>query len=119
MKAPMATALCPLHIEQANSWHQRLLGLMFRRTLRPGHGMLLTPCTSIHTAFMRFEIDVVYLDAEFRVLSVHTPLKPWRLSWGAVGTRHALELPAGTAQAMGWQTGQPIGPLLMCTAYGM
>lgn len=118
MKTTPFTGLYPLHIELANCWHQRLLGLMFRRTLRQGHGMLLTPCTSIHTAFMRFAIDVVYLDAEFRVLSIHTQLKPWRLSWGPVGTHHALELPAGTTQAMGWQTEQPIDPYLKYMAYG-
>lgn len=97
-----------LKIEHARNWHTRFSGLMFRGTLDPGHGLLLTPCASIHTAFMRFSIDVVYLDHDLKILSIHAHLKPWRLSWGPVGTRHTLELSAGTAQTMGWHVGQTI-----------
>ena len=76
----------------------RLRGLLGRRSLPPGEGMLLRPAPSIHTFFMRFPIDVVFLDAELRVLRVVESLRPWR---GAAcrRARAALELPAGEAAA--------------------
>jgi uncharacterized membrane protein (UPF0127 family) len=77
-----------LLIEHAQRWHQRMLGLMFRPTLAAGHALLLTPCPSVHTAFMRFAIDVVYLDDTYMVLAMHLQLRPWRMSFGPRGTRH-------------------------------
>jgi len=98
-----------LHIERAHHWLQRLLGLMFRRQLLPGHALLLSPCGSVHTAFMRFAIDVVYLDAEFRVLAMRAHMQPWRMSWGPRGARHVLELAAGGAAGLGWTRGAQLG----------
>lgn len=69
-----------LRISFASRWHQRLLGLMFRASLSPGEGLLLSPCASVHTAFMPFPIDLVYLDSEWRVLVVREALAPWRMS---------------------------------------
>ena len=77
----------------ATPW-QRMRGLLGRDGLAPGEGMLIKHCWSIHTFFMRFAIDVVYLNGDGRVLKIVENLAPWRLSccWGA---RRTLELPAG------------------------
>ena len=82
----------------------RLRGLMGRRELAPGEGLLLRPTPSIHTCFMRFPIDAVFLDAELRVLSVEPDLRPWRFA-GRRRTRAVLELPSGEAERLGLEPG--------------
>lgn len=81
----------------ADNFWSRFWGLMGRRALPEGHGLLLRPSFSIHTAFMRFAIDVVFLDRENRVVKVVPELKPFRVTVGLGGAHSALELPAGTA----------------------
>lgn len=82
----------------------RLRGLMGRRTLERGEGLLLRPSGSVHTCFMRFAIDVVFLDGELRVLAVSPTVRPWRLRVQR-GARAVLELPAGEAARVGISPG--------------
>jgi len=82
----------------------RLRGLLGRSELRPGEGLLLRPERSIHTWFMRFPIDAVFLDRDLRVLAVRSELGPWRMA-GRRGTRAVLELAAGEARRRGIRTG--------------
>jgi uncharacterized membrane protein (UPF0127 family) len=84
---------------------RRLKGLLGRDGLEPGEGLLLRPASSIHTLFMRFPIDVVFLDRELVVRKVVPELGPWRFA-GARGARSALELPAGEAARRGVVTGE-------------
>jgi uncharacterized protein len=72
----------------------RMRGLLGRDELRPGEGLLLRPASSIHTFFMRFPIDAVFLDAGLRVLGISDDLHPWRAA-SRRGARAVLELPAG------------------------
>lgn len=74
----------------------RAIGLLGRSSLRPGEALILQPCTSIHTAFMRFPIDVVYLDRSDRVAKVCPNVKPFRFSGILRGGHAVLELPSGT-----------------------
>jgi uncharacterized membrane protein (UPF0127 family) len=82
----------------------RCRGLLGRSGLLSGEGMLLRPASSIHTAFMRFPIDAVFLDRADRVLKVSSDLRPWRTS-GCRGARAVLELPAGEARRRGLRPG--------------
>ena len=82
----------------------RLRGLIGRRGLVPGEGLLLKPTPSIHTWFMRFPIDAVFLDADLRVLGVSPELRPWRFA-GRRRTRAVLELPGGEARRLGLEPG--------------
>ncbi|HXV05387.1 MAG TPA: DUF192 domain-containing protein [Solirubrobacterales bacterium] len=91
--------------EIADTAPTRLRGLLGRRELRPGEGMLLRPSNSVHTAFMRFPIDAVFLDAELRVLKVRGELRPWRAA-GARRARAVLELAAGEAARRGVSVGE-------------
>lgn len=78
----------------------RMRGLMGRRGLPAGEGLLLSPAPAIHTAFMRFPIDALFLDRDLRVLKVVERLRPWRMA----SERHArsvLELPAGESARRG------------------
>jgi uncharacterized protein len=85
----------------------RLKGLLGRRSLPPGEGLLLRPASSVHTFFMRFPIDVVFLDRDLRVLSIARDLRPWRAA-GRPGARAALELPAGECERRGLRIGDSV-----------
>jgi uncharacterized membrane protein (UPF0127 family) len=76
--------------------HTRLRGLLGRRALSRDEGLLLRPSPSIHTWFMRFPIDAVFLDAQLRVIGVAPDLAPWRMA-ARRGARAVLELAAGEA----------------------
>lgn len=81
-----------------NPW-QRLKGLLGSSGLEPGQGLLLRPCRGVHTLFMGFPIDVLFLDPEGRIVELRTSLRPWRAT-AVVGEALAvLELPAGQAAA--------------------
>ena len=87
----------------ATPW-RRMKGLLGRERLDEGQGMLIELCSSVHTFFMRFPIDVVYLDREGSVLKVVHSMAPWRMSF-CLGARKTAELPAGTAAATGLRPG--------------
>jgi uncharacterized protein len=74
----------------------RLRGLLGKRGLEPGEGLLLRPAGSIHMGFMRFAIDAVFLDRELVVVDVVRDLKPWRAA-GRRGAKVVIELAEGAA----------------------
>jgi hypothetical protein len=82
----------------------RMRGLLGRRDLPSGEGILLRPASSVHMAFMRFAIDAVFLDRDLRVLKVTADLKPWRTA-GARGAKSVLEIRAGEAARRGLSVG--------------
>ena len=86
-------------VESAQTFCTRLLGLMFRKQLPAGHGLLLAPCPQIHTCFMRFPIDAVFCDKSGRVLYVKENMKPWRFGRFVRGSYYTLELPGGSLKA--------------------
>lgn len=102
---PARQSVLGSRIGVADSTLTRFVGLMGRRSLAPGHGLLIRPSNGVHTFWMRFTIDVLLLDREHRVLSVYGNLRPFRLTalnWKASA---ALELPAGTIAATTTQVG--------------
>jgi len=82
--------------EIADTAQERMVGLLGRDGLPPGHGLILEPCRLIHTFMMRFAIDVVFFDREHRVTRVAREVRPSRFAWGGLRARATLELPAGT-----------------------
>lgn len=89
----------------ADRFWTRFAGLMLRRPPQAQEGLLLTGCASIHTLFMRYRLDLVWLDASGRVLACVPALKPWRASTGPRGTAHVLELTAGSLDTLGIEAG--------------
>jgi hypothetical protein len=85
----------------------RMRGLLGRKGLEPGGGMLLTPEPSVHMFFMRFPIDVIFLDRNNRVVGIKHNLRPWKVA-GARGAYATLELPAGAAGAVGIEVGDEL-----------
>ena len=98
--ARVVCASCTL----ADTMWARLRGLMGRRALARGEGLLLQPSGSVHTCFMRFSIDVVFLGRELEVLAVSPAVRPWRVR-ACRGARAVLELPAGEADRVGVEAG--------------
>jgi uncharacterized membrane protein (UPF0127 family) len=91
-------ALLAEQIERASSLHARLTGLLGRRALPEGCGLAIEPCNSVHTFFMRFAIDVVFLDERGIVVRAIASLKPWRATRIHRHARAAVELPPGTIE---------------------
>jgi len=96
-----------LAIRLADGFFSRLRGLLFAPALQPGHGLLLVPCASVHTAFMAYAIDVVFLDRAGRIRGIVPRLKPWRAA-AFPGAYQTLELAAGEAARLGLQAGQSL-----------
>lgn len=80
----------------ARGFWSRLTGLLGRSSLEAGEALVLEPCNSVHTAFMRFAIDVLYVDRSGRVVKAVSELKPFRVSGVLHGARSVIELPSGT-----------------------
>lgn len=95
-------------VRVARSFWARGRGLMLRKGLEAGEGLFIDPCSSIHTLWMRFPIDVVYVDRRHRVVRLSEAMRPWRL--GPVRTRgkYVVELPAGTIACSGTQVGDQL-----------
>lgn len=86
-------------LEIARSTRDRMRGLLGRDSLPSGGGMLIERCSSIHTFFMKFPIDVIFLDRDGAARKVVADLGPWRLA-SAWGAQDVVELPAGTLSRM-------------------
>ena len=89
----------------ADSPASRLKGLLGRSELKPGEGLLLRPASAIHTCFMRFAIDAVFLDRDWRVVGISDDVRPWRAARGR-GAKAVLELPAGESARRGLAVGE-------------
>ena len=80
----------------ANTFWSRLKGLLGRSSLGEGESLALLPCSSVHTFFMKFPIDVVFLNPKGSVIHLEENLKPWRCSKLVRQTHMVIELPIGT-----------------------
>lgn len=85
--------------EEARTFWARGRGLMWRRSFPDGSALVIDPCSSIHMFFMRFPIDVLYLNRDDRVVRVQPGIKPWRTDplWTR-GAKYVIELPVGTLE---------------------
>ena len=86
-------------VELATTRGERRRGLLGRTALPPKFALMLLPCAAIHTAFMRFAIDVIFLDREGRALRILRALRPWRMAI-ALRARSVVELPSGCLEGV-------------------
>ncbi len=93
-------------VRGAVTWLQRLRGLLFSPALPAdgGDALLIRPCSAIHTIGMHYDLDVVFLAKDGRVMSIRPRVRPWR---GCMqpGARDALELRGGVAERVGLKVG--------------
>lgn len=92
---------CSMRVELANTFWSRLVGLLNRSSLDDDQGILLIPCTSIHTFGMRFAIDVVFLDRDGRVLGFADGVRSNRIRMAPRGTVMVLEVADGNRSRTG------------------
>ena len=94
-------------VEVADTSAKRRAGLLKRERLEPGEGLWIVPCESVHTFFMKFPIDLVYLDTCRKVRKVSNAVPPWRIS-ACLRANSVLELPAGTVAQSGTKVGDEL-----------
>jgi uncharacterized membrane protein (UPF0127 family) len=88
-------------VAMADSPWQRFIGLMGKRELAADSGLCLRPCSSIHMFFMRFPVDVAFIDADGKVVHMYNGLRPWRVSRIVRRAKAAIELPNGALARAG------------------
>ncbi|MHB8375940.1 MAG: DUF192 domain-containing protein [Dehalococcoidia bacterium] len=81
----------------ASSFTSRFFGLMGRKRIEDGGGLFLTHSASIHSFFMRFRFDAIFVDREDRVTKIVPSMRQWWIAFGGRGAKDVIELPAGTA----------------------
>lgn len=93
----------------ADNFKSRLFGLIGKASLQPDEGLILTPCSSIHSFFMRFKLDVLFLDRTQRVVSLIKGMPPNRIGPVIKNSKWVAELPEGTIASSGTKVGDEIG----------
>ena len=88
------------HVTLANTFIKRFAGLMLTKALPPQHGLLIHPCNQVHSHFMRYAIDVIFLDESLNVRFILTNMKPWRFSKIIKEAKYVLEVPAFHADVL-------------------
>ena len=97
-----------LRLEVADNFVSRFCGLMLREDIGNADGLLLSPCNSIHMCFMRFALDIVYLDDDGRVIRIVPHLRPWLGLSLCLKASAVIELPAGRAAELHLSAGDVI-----------
>ncbi len=92
----------------ADRWWTRMRGLLGRRPLEPGEGLLLQPCQAVHMYGMSYPLDVAFLDRSGSVVALYPGLSPGRRTSFHRHANKALELPSGTLEASGTQKGDTL-----------
>ncbi len=83
-------------VRYVNTAWGRMLGLMFIKEMKGFDGLILDPANSVHNCFVRFPIDVVFLNSENRIVKIIRNFKPWRFSWIYFKSRRVLEIKGGS-----------------------
>ena len=82
----------------ADRFISRFIGLMGKQILHKSSGLLIVPCNSVHMFFMKFSLDIIFIDSKNTIIHLIDNLKPWRVSPLIPGSRSVLELPSGTIE---------------------
>ena len=98
--------LVPRLLMARSPW-DRFRGLMGRRSLSDDEGLWLPRCRSVHTCFMRFAIDIAFVDGSGYIVGLAVPLRPWRCAWNRKAA-HTLELPIGGVERLGLAAGMAL-----------
>src|SRR3954468_4030258 len=90
----------------ADTHMTRLVGLLAYDRMDPGTALVLTPCNLVHTWFMKFAIDIVFIDRHGTVVRLARNVQPFRVAWGTWRAVTTIELPAGSAEAAALREGE-------------
>ena len=84
------------NVKVAENFFTRSVGLLSKKTLSQGEGLVIKPCCSIHTFFMRFAIDVLFVDRSNKIIAMYENVKPWRILPLHIHSYYVAELSAGS-----------------------
>lgn len=79
----------------AGSLFKRIQGLLGRKSFDQGQALIIKPCNSIHTFFMRFPIDALFMDKNHKVIQALSEVKPFKLTKAYFQADYVIELPSG------------------------
>ncbi len=110
MKVVNLTSGLPLmtHGKVADTFMSRGVGLLNRKSLEVGEGLIIIPNNSVHCFFMRFTIDVIFVSKEQKIIFLYPEMKPWRVSRIVRKAHYVIELPAGGIQKAGAKIGDEV-----------
>jgi len=91
--------------QMADTFWPRLKGLIGRKALAQGEGLVIRPSKGVHMWFMRFPIDVIYVNEQDEVVDLDEHLQPWQIGKPRSSARYVIEVPAGTVKRTGTQRG--------------
>lgn len=94
-------------VEVASTFFNRMKGLLHRDGFTTTNGLIITPCNYVHTFGMKFAIDIVFIDKNYRVIGFRTNVKKNKIA-GSINSKHTLELPAGKLQSLNIEMGDRI-----------
>ncbi len=97
-----------ISIQIADTFLDRMIGLLGTSTLPDGHGLWIKRCNSIHTFFMKYSIDCIFLDSELKVVSLVSNVKPWKIVWPQMRTQSVIEMTAGQLNKMNLSLGEEL-----------
>lgn len=84
------------NVKVADNFVTRTFGLILKSSLSESEGLIIKPCCSIHTFFMRFAIDVIFVNKKNEVIALYENVRPWRILPIHPSSSYVIELPAGT-----------------------
>ncbi|HEX7561225.1 MAG TPA: DUF192 domain-containing protein [Candidatus Humimicrobiaceae bacterium] len=105
IKADHSDLLISNDLKIADTFFRKLFGLVFSAPLKEGEGLLINNCNSIHTFWMRYSVDVLFLDSDNRVIRFYEDLKPFRVSPFIRGASKTIELKSGSVRVCSLKTG--------------
>jgi len=82
-------------VKVAENFFTRSVGLLFKKSFSEGEGLIIKPCCSIHTFFMRLEIDVLFVNKKNEIVAIYENVKPWRILPIHLNSSYVVELSAG------------------------
>ena len=92
----------------ADTLSGRIKGLLGRKKLKEGEALVIKPCNSVHTFFMRFSIDLLFVDRQERIVKIVQAMPPFRLSSISFSASYVIELPAGSISSTQTKIGDRI-----------
>jgi len=96
------------NVRRAAGFWERARGLLFSAPLKEGCGLWIEPCNSVHTFFMGYDIDVIFLSPDYKIVYIIENMKPWRISKIVRKAKAVLELRAGTVNKFSIQIGDQL-----------
>lgn len=97
-----------LNLQIADTYFKRLKGLMFTKELSAQNSLQIIPCKEIHTFFMNYNIDVLYLDSNNKIISIDENLKPCKIGKLVINAKYIIELPDGKIKENDIKVGQTV-----------